>query len=174
MEHTRALDVADDGTGGVVHKLDAHLGDATTRTWSSNIHQHWRTVTGQAVGLSVPVLPRTRVTLTSLTGVLEESIFATDRLCDGWENRSPGRDAKGCGVAKFHPDSIVRSQNRRVAGNFYFRSASAALGGLGAATSRKASCGAETWVNKRGKPLSAPLNDSAATFSHLWPVSNRQ
>jgi hypothetical protein len=30
--HTRALDVPDDGTGGVVHKLDAHLGDATTRT----------------------------------------------------------------------------------------------------------------------------------------------
>ncbi len=30
--HTRALDVPDDGTGGVVHELDAHLGDATTRT----------------------------------------------------------------------------------------------------------------------------------------------
>jgi hypothetical protein len=30
--HTRALDVPDDGTGGVVHELDAHLSDATTRT----------------------------------------------------------------------------------------------------------------------------------------------
>jgi hypothetical protein len=30
--HTRTLDVPDDGTGGVVHELDAHLGDATTRT----------------------------------------------------------------------------------------------------------------------------------------------
>jgi hypothetical protein len=28
----------------------------------------------------VPVRPRTRVTLTSLTGTLEESIFETDRV----------------------------------------------------------------------------------------------
>lgn len=39
VEHTRALDVADDGTGGVVHELDAHLGDATTRTCIEGIHQ---------------------------------------------------------------------------------------------------------------------------------------
>lgn len=30
--HTRALDVPDDGTGCVVHELDADLGDTTTRT----------------------------------------------------------------------------------------------------------------------------------------------
>jgi hypothetical protein len=28
--HTWALDVTDDGTGGVVHELDADLGDTTT------------------------------------------------------------------------------------------------------------------------------------------------
>lgn len=49
----------------------------------------------QAWVSSVPVLPRTRVTLTSLTGALEESIFATDRSVRRWENRSPGRDAEG-------------------------------------------------------------------------------
>ena len=43
----------------------------------------------------VPVRPRTRGTLTSLTGAFEESIFATDGLCGGWENRSPGQDAEG-------------------------------------------------------------------------------
>lgn len=30
--HTRALDVPDDGTGLVVHELDADLGDTTTGT----------------------------------------------------------------------------------------------------------------------------------------------
>lgn len=30
--HTSAFDVADDGSGLVVHELDAHLRDATTRT----------------------------------------------------------------------------------------------------------------------------------------------
>ena len=39
--HTRALDVADDGTGSVVHELDAHLGDATTRACCSSGSQHF-------------------------------------------------------------------------------------------------------------------------------------
>lgn len=30
MSHTWALDVTDDGTRGVVHELDADLGDTTT------------------------------------------------------------------------------------------------------------------------------------------------
>lgn len=30
--HTWALDVTNDGTGGVVHELDPDLGDAATRT----------------------------------------------------------------------------------------------------------------------------------------------
>lgn len=31
---TWALDIADDGTGGVVHELDADLGHATARAWA--------------------------------------------------------------------------------------------------------------------------------------------
>lgn len=77
---TRALDVPDDGTSCVVHELDAHLGDTTTRTCMS-IHISIGAGGGaKIVGYFVPVLPRTRVTLTSLTGALEESIFATYRL----------------------------------------------------------------------------------------------
>ena len=74
----------------------------------------------------VPVLPRTRVTLTSLTGALEESIFATDRLL-WWVGDSVDgdRDAERCGCEN-SPDSIVRSQNRRAVGNFYFRSVESA------------------------------------------------
>ncbi len=43
------------------------------------------------------------MTLTSLTGALEESIFATDRLL-WWVGDSVDgdRDAERCGVAKFH------------------------------------------------------------------------
>lgn len=56
--------------------------------------QQSRTVDGSVGGRSIPVLPRTRVTFTSLTGAFEESIVATYGLVGGWENRSPDRDAE--------------------------------------------------------------------------------
>lgn len=96
---TWALDVPDDGAGRVVHELDADLGDTSTRTYfnpsasvpplpkvplspypSSPIpaqiapqYQTHHLAGGETI--SVPVRPRTRVTLTSLTGVLEASIL---------------------------------------------------------------------------------------------------
>lgn len=126
--HTGSLDVSDDGSGLVVHELDAHLGDTTTGAYQ---HQHvslyspvnpylllidrnnfsaWGAVCvvraefleivviqthrrgkqepnfnilqascdmsgEERMGfVFVPVRPRTRVTLTSLTGAFEESI----------------------------------------------------------------------------------------------------
>ncbi len=36
---TGALDVADDAAGGVIHELDANLGDASARAWTS-AHEH--------------------------------------------------------------------------------------------------------------------------------------
>lgn len=93
---TSALDVADDGTGLVVHELDTALGDTTTGAYvaislrsciSSVLSCAQCSVQRAAVHLSpllpsaqpqcgdrVPVRPRTRVTLTSLTGALAVSI----------------------------------------------------------------------------------------------------
>lgn len=84
---TWALHVSDDRSGLVVHELDADLGDTTARTYPSSqkirfsfhrfdpsdilFHRY------QVSGKDAPVRPRTRVTLTSLTGCLEASIVAT-------------------------------------------------------------------------------------------------
>lgn len=96
---TWALDVSDDRSGLVVHELDADLGDTTTRTYPSSsqkfVHSFVSTASERASEYCVawillpryqvswgkrrnaPVRPSTRVTLTSLTGCLEESIIAT-------------------------------------------------------------------------------------------------
>lgn len=101
---TGSLDVTDDRTGLVIHELDAHLGDTTARTYNSSPLASIslscpprpaalrRASTCRSRGrrrqppevLScidrdcIPVRPRTRVTFTSLVGVLEASIL-TDR-----------------------------------------------------------------------------------------------
>ena len=70
---TGSLDVSDDGTGGVVHEFNADLGHTSTRACcaeiislvSSPLPFHF-----QRASVFVPVRPRTRVTLTSLTGTL--------------------------------------------------------------------------------------------------------
>ena len=89
---TSALDVADDGTGLVVHELDTALGDTTTGACMAVSLRFLRSpsiLSRAAVWLSsifflhalpecgdrVPVRPRTRVTLTSLTGALAVSIL---------------------------------------------------------------------------------------------------
>lgn len=89
---TWALDVADDGTGLVVHELDTALGDTTTGACmavSLRFLRYPSILSRAAVRLSsifflhalpecgdrVPVRPRTRVTLTSLTGALAVSIL---------------------------------------------------------------------------------------------------
>lgn len=87
---TSALDVADDGTGLVVHELDTALGDTTTGACVSVSLRflHFRAFPAAQsrgcppllhrllpmCGDRVPVRPRTRVTLTSLTGALAVSI----------------------------------------------------------------------------------------------------
>lgn len=89
---TSALDVADDGTGLVVHEFDTALGDTTTGACMAvSLRFLWypSILSRAAVQLSsvfflhalpecgdrVPVRPRTRVTLTSLTGALAVSIL---------------------------------------------------------------------------------------------------
>lgn len=106
---TSALDVADDGTGLVVHELDTALGDTTTGACMAVSLRFLRSpsiLSRAAVWLSsifflhalpecgdrVPVRPRTRVTLTSLTGALADSILWDD-VVDG--RRSFGVDLRG-------------------------------------------------------------------------------
>lgn len=108
---TGTLDVTDDGTGSVVHELNANLGNTTARACVAKNRQQFVlqfVQSSMAVsessrvsssvcavllfpvdsfsaagngGLSsflcvnVPVRPRTRVTLTSLTGTLADSIL---------------------------------------------------------------------------------------------------
>jgi hypothetical protein len=71
---TWALDVADNASGGVVHELDSDLSDTSSGTCNN-----------QPLPLSfpifpppcdVPVRPKTRVTLTSLTGTFDVSMMA--------------------------------------------------------------------------------------------------
>ena len=101
---TGSLDVTDDGTGLVVHELDANLSDTTTRTYTPHHQSPALIVQVPSIALRgggvvwagkiVPVRPRTLVTLTSLTGALEESIVAVVMFCNsvgvrlqrvGWE-----------------------------------------------------------------------------------------
>jgi hypothetical protein len=84
-KRTRALDVADDGAGLVVHELDTALGDTTTgacRFRQPFCFPAWPSLASAASpprprvrDHRVPVRPRTRVTLTSLTGALADSIL---------------------------------------------------------------------------------------------------
>jgi hypothetical protein len=94
-KHTRALDVTDDGSALVVHELDANLGDTTTRTYDNHISRRYGSDAGQRREFEgdtarremdniVPVRPRTRVTLTSLTGVFEASIVEYASYCSVW------------------------------------------------------------------------------------------
>lgn len=77
QRRTGSLDITDDGAGGVVHEFDADLCHAASGTWG------WRGVNfglgaggeGSGGDGDLPVRPRTRVTLTSLTGIFEESMF---------------------------------------------------------------------------------------------------
>lgn len=88
---TGALDVADDAAGSVVHELDAALGNTTTGACPSQNSTLMCPLRDCASADDVPVRPRTRVTLTSLTGTLAVSIV---RDCTGQHLR---RDAAGCG-----------------------------------------------------------------------------
>lgn len=70
---TWALDVSDDGTCSIVHEFDADLSDTTSRACRFPVlldlcALHFYSFLRKGVG--VPVRPRTRVTLTSLTGTL--------------------------------------------------------------------------------------------------------
>lgn len=87
-ERTWALDVADDGSGLVVHELDAALGDTTTGACVFRQPAVLAVVLLPCAASAppqflprpsscVPVRPRTRVTLTSLTGAL-----AVSMMCD--------------------------------------------------------------------------------------------
>jgi hypothetical protein len=105
---TWALDVADDGTGLVVHELDTALGDTTTGACNISVSLPFSQVTlhpprfldcalplslllvGGIRKFRVPVRPRTRVTLTRLTGALAESI-----LCDCEFRRESVRSVYG-------------------------------------------------------------------------------
>lgn len=81
---TGTLDVADDASGRVVHEFDAHLCDTTTGTWQCQQMPHplnipprnEEIVVVEMERFDVPVRPRTRVTLTSLTGTFDESMIA--------------------------------------------------------------------------------------------------
>lgn len=81
---TGSLDVSDDRSGLVVHELDANLGNTTTRSCCPArrsilaIAQQLATACSRSRGQGrccVPVRPRTRVTLTSLTGCFDASIL---------------------------------------------------------------------------------------------------
>jgi hypothetical protein len=78
---TGTLDVTDDRTSGVVHELDADLGNTTAGTYSKSIYLRSQTIRKPAE--NAPVRPNTRVTLTSLTGTLADSILWVED-CRTW------------------------------------------------------------------------------------------
>jgi hypothetical protein len=80
---TWALDVADNRTSSIIHELNAHLRNTTTRTYFPTVSFaiYADNAAPWGVWFCVPVRPRTRVTLTSLTGTLEASMIAIDRIC---------------------------------------------------------------------------------------------
>jgi len=80
MRLTGSLDVTDNASGGIVHKLDSDLGNTSTRTYNPSEHIliHYSPAVA-ALAANIPVRPKTRVTLTSLTGTLEESMIAICR-----------------------------------------------------------------------------------------------
>lgn len=79
---TWALDVADDASGGVVHELDTDLGNTSSGTYNTKPISNPFARTSFLPSIAplphgnAPVRPKTRVTFTSLTGTLEESIVA--------------------------------------------------------------------------------------------------
>ncbi len=76
---TWTLDVADDGTGGVVHELNTDLGNTSTGTCKmSELRPDlcFCACAERYFVICIPVRPKTRVTLTSLTGTLLVSILA--------------------------------------------------------------------------------------------------
>ena len=92
VRRTGALDVADDASGRVVHEFDAHLCDTATGTWQCQQMPHpsnipptdEEIVVVEVEHFDVPVRPRTRVTLTSLTGTFDESMIAVEGVRDLW------------------------------------------------------------------------------------------
>lgn len=91
---TWALDVADDAASGVVHELNSDLGNTAARTCRpSEPHlpflprTHRRVATIRDGALCIPVRPKTRVTLTSFTGTLEEASI----LANSGKKLSAGR-----------------------------------------------------------------------------------
>ena len=86
-----SLDVPDDGSGLVVHELDADLGNATARAWHTSVCLNFSQL-GYRVRDRIPVRPRTRMTFTSLTGCLVASISA--RLASRSVISSTNREGK--------------------------------------------------------------------------------
>jgi hypothetical protein len=81
---TWALDVADDAAGGVVHELNSDLGNTSTGTCRPSEFYPPRIYAPSLVAAGwscIPVRPKTRVTLTSLTGTFEASILANSENC---------------------------------------------------------------------------------------------
>lgn len=94
MIRTWSLDVSDNASGLVVHEFDTDLGNTTTGTCDRQLLGSFaeilREVSARSdrddeVGNIVPVRPRTRVTLTSLTGCLADSISAIYDVWLDWD-----------------------------------------------------------------------------------------
>ena len=101
LYRTWSLDVADDGAGGVVHELNTDLGNTSTgtckyvRTVVLGEYSSTHRADAYFVVLCIPVRPKTRVTLTSLTGTLEVSILANSveqsSVSISTDSSSPGK-----------------------------------------------------------------------------------
>lgn len=122
--HTWPLDVADDATRGIIHEFDADLGDTTARALivSFSMHQ-FNQLTSRR---DVPVRPRTRVTLTSLTGCLAESMMGMD--ADGGGSRM--KEWKE-GVDRSGSSRSIGDGEGLAGGRFVGENADARLGELG-------------------------------------------
>lgn len=74
---TWTLDVADNASGGIVHELDSDLSDTSSGTCNHQpLSLPFPISAPPRDRENVPVRPRTRVTLTSLTGTFDVSMFA--------------------------------------------------------------------------------------------------
>lgn len=84
-KRTGPLDIADNASGLVIHELDAHLCDSSSRAFKKSALIPSKTGKPHVGGFSavlgnggsdrVPVRPNTLVTFTSLTGTFDESIL---------------------------------------------------------------------------------------------------
>ena len=79
--HTWALNVADNASGSIVHELNSDLGDTSTGTYSvtgliSSQFLLLQIIQLPSAKANIPVRPKTRVTLTNLTGTFDASMVA--------------------------------------------------------------------------------------------------